>query len=65
MTTLRYHSSLNHESLDVGIGKRDNELTSLAIMCKGERTTVYLDRQDALDLARSILNAFEGRPATR
>lgn len=62
MTTKQYASSLQDELLHVGIGKRENELTSLAITSKAGRATVYLDRQDALDLARTILAEFESRP---
>ncbi len=61
--TKRYHDSLCNDVLDVSIGKREDELTKIVFTSRGERHTLYLDRHDAVDLARSILTEYEGRPS--
>ena len=58
--TKRYHDSLCNDIMDISIGKRENELTKIVFTIRGERRTLYLDRHDAIDLARAILTEYEG-----
>jgi|GEM_PF-3789158 len=57
-----YRDSLCNNSVDVSIGKQEQELTKIVLTSRGEAHTVYLDRHDALDLARAILAEYGNAP---